>query len=85
MHGSPYLPISLPKHIKPVVPEISLLQVLHMSRPMPSLDPMPKVLNQPVPFQGFVNLRPPHVRLHGTLHGYNDDIDNMRHPEVTLS
>ena len=37
--------------------------------PMPSPDPMPRVPDQPVLFQGLVNQRPLDMRLLGSLPG----------------
>ena len=61
---------------KPVVPEQPLPQVLPMPRPMPLPDAIPKVPDQPIPFQGLINPRPLDIRLLGTLPGYDDDKDD---------
>ena len=55
-----------------------------MPRPMPLPDAIPKVPDQPIPFQGLINPRPLDIRLLGTLPGYDDDIDNKNQPEVTI-
>ena len=47
-----------------------------MPRPLPLPDTLPKVPDQPVPFQGIVNPKPLDIRLFGTLPGYGNDIDN---------
>ena len=66
----------VPPQPKPIVLEPPLTQVLPMPRPMPLPDTLPKVPDQPVPFQGLVNPRPLDVRLPGTLPGYDNDIDD---------
>ena len=55
-----------------------------MSRPIPLPNTLPKVPDQPVPFQGLGNPRPFDITLLGTLPGYDDDIDDEKHPEVTI-
>ena len=54
-----------------------------MARPMPLPDTLPKVPDQPVPFQGLVNLRLLDIRLLGTLPGYDNDIDDVKQQQVT--
>ena len=77
------LPIVPPQPI-PMVLEQPLPQVLPMPRQMPLLDTLPKVPYQPVPLQGLDNPRPLDIRLLGTLQGYDNDIDDVKHPEVTI-
>ena len=55
-----------------------------MPRQMPLPDTLPKVPDQPVPFQGLVNSRHLDIRLLGTLAGYDKDIDDVKHPQVTI-
>ena len=55
-----------------------------MLRPIPLLDTVPKVQDQPVPFQGLVNPRPLGIKLLGTLPGYDNDIDYVKQPEVKI-
>ena len=55
-----------------------------MPRPMPLPDKLPKVPDQPVPFQGLIHPRPLDIRLCGTLPGYDNGIDDEKQPEVTL-
>ena len=69
---------------KPMVPEQPLPQVLPMPRPMPLPSAIPKVPDQPIPFQGLINPRPLDIRLLGTLLGYNDDMDDKNQQEVTI-
>ena len=64
--------------------EQPLPQFLPLPRPMPLRDTLPKAPDQPVPFQGLINLRPPEIRLLGTLAGYDNDIDDEKQPEVTI-
>ena len=63
-----------------MVLEQPLPQVLLM--PLP--DPLPRVLDQSVPFQGLVNPRPLERRLIGTLPGYGNIIDDIKQPKVTV-
>ena len=58
---------------KPLVLEQPLPQVLPMPKPMPLPDAIPKVPDQPIPFQGLINPRPLDIRLLGTLPGYDED------------
>ena len=52
---------------------------------MPLPATLPKVPDQPVPFQGLVNPRPLDIRLLGTLPGYDNDIDDVnKQPEVII-
>ena len=44
-----------------------------MPRPMPLSSAIPKVPDQPIPFQGLINPRLLEIRLLGTLPGYDDD------------
>ena len=70
---------------KPMVPEQPLPQILPMPRPMPLPDAVPKVPDQPIPFQGLINLRPLDIRLLGTLPGYgDDDKDDKNQPDVSI-
>ena len=70
---------------KPMVPEQPLPQVLPMPRPMPLPDAVPKVSDQPIPFQGLINPRPLEIRLLDTLPGYDDDDkDDKIQPEVSI-
>ena len=69
---------------KSVVLEQPLLQVLPMSSLMPLPHTLPEVPDQPVPFQGVVNLRFLDIRLLGTLPGYDNDIDDEKQPEVSI-
>ena len=68
-----------------MVPEQPLPQVLPMPRPMPLPDAIPKVSDQHIPFQGWINPRPLDIRLLGTLPGYDeDDKDDNNQPEVSI-
>ena len=67
-----------------MVPEKPLPQDLPIPRPMPLPEAIPKVPDQPIPFQGFINPRPSDIILLGTLPGYDDDIDDKIHPEVSI-
>ena len=58
-----------------MVPEQPLPQVLPMPRPMPLPDAIPRVPDQPIPFEGLINPRPLDIRLLGTLPGYDDKDD----------
>ena len=51
---------------------------------MPLPDAIPKVPDQPIPFQGLINPRPLDIRLLGTLPGYDDDKDDKNQPEVSI-
>ena len=66
---------------KPMVLEQPLPQVLPMPKPMPLPNAIPKVPNQPIPFQGLINPRPLDIRLLGTL---PDDKDDKNQPEVSI-
>ena len=55
-----------------------------MPRHMALPDTVPKVLDQPVPLKGLVNPRPLDIRLLGTLSDNNKDIDDIKHPEITI-
>ena len=67
-----------------MVLEQPLSQVLPLPRPMPLSATFCKVPDQPVSFQGLVNPRPLDIRLIGILPGYDNDIDDVKHPEVTI-
>ena len=70
---------------KPVVAEQPLPQVLPMPKPMPLPNAIPKVPDQPIPYQGLINPRPLDIRLLGTLQGYDeDDKDDKNQPEVSI-
>ena len=71
---------------KPMVPEQPLPQILPMPRPMSLPDSIPKVPDQPIPFQGLINPRPLDIRLLGTLPGSDndDDKDDKNQPEVSI-
>ena len=68
-----------------MVPEKPLPQVLPMSRLMPLPGTIPKVADQPIPYQGLINPRPLDIRLLGTLPGYDSDIDDEKQPEVSIT
>ena len=55
-----------------------------MPRPMPLPDAIPKVPDQPIPFQGLINPRPLDIRLLGPLPGYYDGKDDKNQPEVSI-
>ena len=61
-----------------------LPRVLPMPRPMPLSDTVPKVPDQPVPCQGLVNPRLYDIRLLGTLLGYDNDLGDVKQPEVII-
>ena len=61
-----------------MVLEQPLPQVLPIPRPVPSPDRLPKVPDQPVPFQGLINSRPLGIRLPVTLPRYDNDIDDKK-------
>ena len=61
-----------------MVPKQPLLQVLPMPRPMPLPDTIPRVPDQPIPYQGLINPRPLDIRLLGILPGYNNNIDDKK-------
>ena len=67
-----------------MVLEQPLPQVLPMPRPMPLSETLPKVPDQSVHFQAFINPRPHDIRLLGTLPGYDNDIDDEKQPEVSI-
>ena len=70
---------------EPLVLEQPFPQVLPMPKPMPLPDAIPKVPDQPIPFQGLINSRPLDIRLLGTLPGYDeDDKDDKNQPEVFI-
>ena len=80
-------PLKLPignQQSKPMVSEQPLPQVLPMPRPIPLPDAIPKVPDQPIPFQGLINPRPFTIRLLDTLPGYEDDIDDKIQAEVSI-
>ena len=77
------LPI-VPLQPNPMVLEQPSPQVLSIPRPMPLPDTLPKMPDQPIPFQGLINPRPLDIRLLGTLPGYDNDIDYEKQPEVTI-
>ena len=79
----PQLPI-VPHQPKALVVEQPLPQVLPMPRPMPLPDTLPKVPDQPVPYQGLINPRPLNIRLFGTLPGYDNGIDDKKQPGVSI-
>ena len=65
--------------------EQPLPQVLPMPKPMPLPDAIPKVPDQPIPFQGLINPRPLDIRFLDTLPGYDeDDKDDKNQPEVSI-
>ena len=67
------VPIVTHQSSKPmVVAEQPLPQILPMPKPMPLPDAIPKVPDQPIPFQGLINPRPLDIRLLGTLPGYDE-------------
>ena len=45
---------------------------------------MQRVPDQPATFQGLANQRPLNIILLGTVSGYDDDIDEMKHLQVTI-
>ena len=56
-----------------------------MPKPMPLPDAIPKVPDQPIPFQGLINPRPLDIRLLGTLPGYDeDDKDDKNQPDGSI-
>ena len=61
-----------------------LPQVLSMPRTMPLLDSVPGVPGQPFSFQGLVNQSSLNIRLLGTSLGYDNDIDDIKKPAVTM-
>ena len=77
------LPI-VPPQPKLVILEQPLPHILPMPRPMPLPDTLPKVPDQPFPFQGLNNPRPLGMRLFGTLPGYDSDMDDEKQPEVII-
>ena len=64
-----------------MVSEQPLPQDLPMPRPMSLPDTVPNVQ---VSFQKLVNLRPLYIRLLCTLPVYDNDIDYIKQPEVTI-
>ena len=66
-----------------MVLEQPLSQDMPMPRPMPLPDTLLKAPDQSVPFQGYITPKPLGIRLPGTLSGYDNDIDDVKHPEVT--
>ena len=77
------VPIITPQP-KPMVPEQPLPQVIPMPRPMPLPDAIPKVPDQPIPYQGLINPRTLDIQLLGTLSGYDNDIDDKNQPEASI-
>ena len=77
------VPIVTPQP-KLMVLEQPLPQVLPMPRPMPWPDIIPKVPDQPIPYQGLINPRSLDIRLLGTLPGYDKDINDKNQPEVSI-
>ena len=70
---------------KQIALEQPLFQVLPMPKPMQLPDAIPKVPDQPIPFQGLINPRPLDIRLLGTFPGYDeDDKDDKNQPEVSI-
>ena len=69
---------------KPMVPELPLPQVLPMPTPMSLPDALPKVPDQPIPFQGLINPTPLDIRLLCTLPGHYDDKDDKNQSEVSI-
>ena len=69
---------------KQMVPEQPLPQVLPMPRLIPLPVTIPKVPDQPIPYQGLINPRPLDIRLLkiSYLPGYDSDIDDEKQPEV---
>ena len=67
-----------------MVLEQPLTHVLLMPRPMPLPDTLPRVPDQPIPYQGLINPRPLDIRLLGTLPGYHNDINDEKQPEYPL-
>ena len=53
----------VPPQPKPMFLQQPLPYILAMLRTMPLPDTLPKVADQPVPFQGLVNPSPIHIRL----------------------
>ena len=51
---------------------------------MPLPTTIPKVLDQPILYQGLINPRPLDIRLLGTLPGYDNDIYDEKQPEVSI-
>ena len=47
-------------------------------------DAIPKVPDQPIPFQGLINPGPLDIRLLGPLPGYDDGKDDKSQPEVSI-
>ena len=66
-----------------MVPVQQELPLLPLPRLMPMADSVPRVPNQPVPFQGLVNPGSLDIRLIGTLPGYDTDIDDVKQPDMT--
>ena len=77
------LPI-VPLQPRPMVAEQPLPPVLPMPRLMPLCDTLPKVLDQPTPYQGLINPRPLDIRLLGTLPSYENDIDDDKQPGASI-
>ena len=69
---------------KQMVPEQPVPQDLPMPRPVPLPATIPKVPDQPIPYQGLINPRPLDIRLLGTLPGYDNDIGDEKQPEVSI-
>ena len=54
-----------------------------MPSPMPLPDPLPRLPDQPVSVQGLVNSRPLDISLLGPVPDYDNDMDDIKQPEVT--
>ena len=65
---------------KQMIPEQPVPQVL----PMPLPNAIPKVHDQPIPYQGLINPRSLDIRLLGTLPSYDNDIDDENEPEISI-
>ena len=68
----------VPPQPRPMVLEQPLPQVLPMPRPMPLPNTLPKVPDQPVPYQSLINPRYLDIRLLDTLPGIDNDIDDEK-------
>ena len=83
----PEEPLQVPivtQQSKPMVAEGPLPLVIPMPRPMSLADAIPKVPDQPFPFQGLINPKSLYIRLLGTLPGYDDDTEDKNQPEVSI-
>ena len=74
----------VPPPPRPMVLEQPLPHILPMPTPMPFHDTLPKVPDQPIPYQGLITPRPYDIRLLGTSPGYDNDIDDEKQPEVSI-